>query len=319
MSSLLEVVHRPPPSADYRSPSRYRTVGIAVAVVGLALAMVTLAANLAAASYLEDPGGVAEAGQTLAWSFGLTTTAFATLKVGIAIILMGIVVRLWMRVDSVKAALEVLKPPAEAAPTRLGPIDTEFGRATATAEAPPEMSIHRVAKAMWMPMLAMGLMAVLAGLVLSIVQAGNVAADPGLARSQGAWVQGLQFLGEGLVLSGISFLLATILAGLRSGGAEVQESQGAIVRTLLMPTTAKVFIGLMMAGLMISIAQFVGYVIAAGVEDARSFTAWMAWLGPLRELGLGLLLAGIVLALVTIGTVLRFQFDRITQIIRTGR
>ena len=91
------------------------------------------------------------------------------------------------------------------------------------------------------------------------------------------------------------------------------------MKTLLMPATAKAFIVLMMTGLMVSIAQFVGYVVAANVEDPQSFAAWLAWLGPFRELGLGLILAGIVLALVSIGTVLRFQFDRITQIIRTGR
>jgi hypothetical protein len=38
-----------------------------------------------------------------------------------------------------------------------------------------------------------------------------------------------------------------------------------------------------------------------------------------RELALGLILSGIVLALYTIGTVLGFQFDRLRQIVTTGR
>jgi hypothetical protein len=56
--------------------------------------------------------------------------------------------------------------------------------------------------------------------------------------------------------------------------------------------------------------------VATGVDDP---TAWFAWLGPVREVGLGLILAGIVLALYTIGTVLGFQFERLGQIIKEGR
>ncbi len=319
MTALMEVVHRPPPDADYRKPSRYRTAGIYLGLFGLALAVVTLVANVVAGIWVDDPARTLDVDQTLSWSFGLTTTAFAVLKIGIAVVLVGIIARLWMRVDSVKSALLALKPKDSHPEVRLGRVETDFGPATATKSVPSALPIHKMAKNMWAPMLAMGAMAVLAGLVLSLIRADNLATDPGLARAQGAWVQGLQFLGEGLILSGISFLLGTILAGLRAGGGEVQQSQGVVVKTLLMPATAKAFIVLMMTGLMISIAQFVGYVVAANVENPQSFAAWLAWLGPFRELGLGLILAGIVLALVSIGTVLRFQFDRITQIIRTGR
>ena len=53
--------------------------------------------------------------------------------------------------------------------------------------------------------------------------------------------------------------------------------------------------------------------VAIGFADnPASFTTWLNVLGPLRELSLGLILAGVVLALVTIGNVLRFQFDRVT-------
>ncbi len=64
-----------------------------------------------------------------------------------------------------------------------------------------------------------------------------------------------------------------------------------------------------------SVVQFIGYVTVAGSSDPASA---FAWLGPLREFGLGLILAGIALALVTIGNVLAFQFFRIQQLIRTG-
>ncbi|MFO7547871.1 MAG: hypothetical protein R6X29_03200 [Acidimicrobiia bacterium] len=74
---------------------------------------------------------------------------------------------------------------------------------------------------------------------------------------------------------------------------------------------------LMMLGLMVSVAQFVGYlaVAAGGVDTA----AWLALLGPLRELGLALILSGITLALVTIGNALGFQFTRVIELIKTGR
>jgi hypothetical protein len=150
--------------------------------------------------------------------------------------------------------------------------------------------------------------------VLSLIQSGT--SDPEDFRDLRAWVQGTQFLGEGMLLGGISFLLGTILAAIREGGGEVQESLGIPVQTLRMPLSAKVFVALMATGMMIMMAQFVLYIVTTGVDDPAP---WFAWLGPLRELGLGLLLAGIVLALYTIGTVLGFQFHRIRSIVETGR
>jgi hypothetical protein len=42
---------------------------------------------------------------TLAWTFGLSIFSFGMIKVEIAVILMGIVVRLWHRVDAIKTSL----------------------------------------------------------------------------------------------------------------------------------------------------------------------------------------------------------------------
>ncbi len=72
----------------------------------------------------------------------------------------------------------------------------------------------------------------------------------------------------------------------------------------------------MAVGMMVAVGQLVGYVITTTLDDPSS---WFAWLAPVRELGLGLILAGIVLALYTIGTVLGFQFDRLRQIVTEGR
>jgi hypothetical protein len=174
-----------------------------------------------------------------------------------------------------------------------------------------------MARTMWFPMLAMGYMLVVVGFVLSLVWAGKV--DDGTQQAAQAWTQGVQFLGEGLLLAGISFLLGSILAALRESGGRVQESLGLPVRTLKMPKTAKLFVGFMALGLMVSMVQLVLYAVAAAVGDPQSFAAWSAWLGPFREVGLGLLLAGVVLALVTIGNVLAFQFARVREIIATGK
>jgi len=309
MTTRLTNLTRPAPGTDHEKPTRYRRVGFVLALVGLMLAMVSLIANLVAAEFVGD-GATDRAEQTLAWSFGLNTAAFGTIKLGIAIVLIGILVRLWLRVESVKHSLPHLKAQTEPR-IEAGAISTRYGPATSSKDVPKPLPIHTMANRMWAPMLAMGYMAVLGGLVVSFIWAGDPA-----SVALVAWTQGLQFLGEGLLLAGISFLLGTILGSLREGGGEVQAALGLTVKTLKMPRTAKVFVALMALGVMVSVFQFVLYlVVANGVDNPA---AWFAWLGPLREVGLGLILSGIVMALVTIGNVLGFQFDRINEIVTTG-
>lgn len=306
------VIKRPPPTADYTARSKFRIAGIGIGLAGLMLAVVPLIANLVVA---DDPS--AGRASTLAWSFGLNFTAFTVLKLGIAVTLMGIIVRLWMRVDSVKAALLDLKAPAEPeAEPKYGAIDTPFGKGRATQIAPGALPPHLMARLMWAPMVAMGPMLVASGLALSIVQAHRTG-SPHTFQTLGAWVPGLQFLGEGFILTGIAFLLGTILGSLRAGGGEVQESLGLIVKTLKMPKSGIAFIGLMALGLMTAVAQFALHLVAAYADVNRA--VWFAFLGPMREVALGLILSSIVLALYTIGTVLGFQFHRIREIIATGR
>lgn len=314
MATRLDALTHPISVSDYKATTRHREIGYVLAAVGLMLAVVTLIANISAANS-SDPATAAE---TLAWSFGLTTTAFGTIKFAIAVILAGILVRLWVRVESVKVAVGGLKPAGDGQ-IHAGDVKTSYGAATDSATVPKSLPIHKMARTMWAPMLAMGAMLVLVGLVVSLVWVGNVGTRTGSGAQ--AWTAGLQFLGEGFLLGGISFLLGSILASLREGGGDVQEGLGVTVKTLKMPTTAKVFVGLMMIGVMLAVLQFVLYLVVVYGETDRtlqSFQAWLAWLGPLRELSLGLLLAGIVMALVTIGNVLGFQFDRIKEIIKTG-
>lgn len=315
MTTPVATLTRPNSVSDYKATTRHREIGFGLAALGLILAMVTLIANIAAA----NSSSAATSAETLAWSFGLTTTAFGTIKFGIGIVLIGILIRLWLRVESVKVALDQLKPTGDGQ-IHAGAVKTPFGAATATATVPKTLPIHKMARTMWAPMLAMGYMLVLAGLAASFVWSSNVGTSTGF-DAQG-WTAGLQFLGEGFLLAGISFLLGSILGSLREGGGEVQEALGLTVKTLKMPTTAKLFVGLMMIGVMLAVAQFVLYLVVVygdgGERTLQSFQAWLAWLGPLREVSLGLLLAGIVMALVTIGNVLGFQFDRIKETIRTG-
>jgi len=296
---------RPLPGADYREVSKPRTAGLIAATVGILVAMVALIGNIVVGT------GNAEAATTLPWTFGLTTTAFALIQLGIAVVLWGILMKLWLRVDSIKVALPKLIPHDRGeAPIRTGDIDTPFGAAEVTTKAPEDKPIHKMAKKLWLPMLAMGVMLVAIGTVLAFAWANN----PGVTIA--AWSQSVEFLGEMAMLAAISLLLGVILWAIRTGGGEVQEGLGVAVKTLKMPVTAKLFVAFMALGMMIEIAQFVLYqVVIAGVDNPQ---AWFAALGPVREFGLGMFLTGITLALIAIATALGFQFDRVNELIRTG-
>lgn len=298
---------RPSAGADYRAPSELRSRGLLLALIGLVIATIAFIGNLVAVGQTG-----ADQSATLAWTFGVTTTGFALVKTAIAVVLWGIILKLWLRADSIKASLPALVGTPGADATPLGDADTPHGAVTVTEKAPEQLPIHKMAKRMFRPMVAMGLMAVIVGLIVSFFLAADF---PNTAAS--AWMQGLQFLGEAMLLSGIAFLLGTILWAIRTAGGEVQESLGVKVYTPKMPAMAKAFVALMMLGLTLGIVQFIGYLVVAGggTDAAANF----AWLGPLREVSLALILAGIALALVAIGNVLAFQFWRIQDLIRTGQ
>jgi hypothetical protein len=316
MTAVMQLAARPTPALDGTKKSRYRAVGLSLAIIGLMGATISVIANFVAAGGIDQQNSFAE---TLAWTFGLSIFSFGVIKMAIAVILMGIIVRLWHRVDSIKSSLLELHGHPDSTPTAGGVIDTDWGRATVTTDPPQLLPIHRLARFMWRPSLVMGAMALTAGLISSIVWANETPGTESF-RQAAAFTQGIEFLGETFLLTGIAFLLGTILAGLREGGGEVQSSLRLPVTTLKMPATAKAFVVLMMMGMMAGVAQFVAYLVALSVaDDPASFSSWANWLGPFRELALGLILAGIVLALVTIGNILRFQFDRVTSIIRTGK
>ncbi len=310
---------RPAEEARPTTGAAHRSFGITLAVIGWLAGMAGLVISISTAVAAALGAPAAQVAALEAIGFGIAIAALGTAKTGIALVLWGIVRRIWVRVGSLKAALPSLVTVAPERPQVLGAIRTPHGAATTSASAPAPLFIHRMARTMWAPMLLMGVMALYAGLVVSIIQSQNEATNAALARSLKAWVQGLQFLGEGFLLSAISFFLGTILGAIRAGGGEVQQSLGVTVHTLKMPATAKVFVTIMMLGLMVEIAQFVLYVYVASLSDAKTIATWSTWLGPFREFGLGVLLSGIVFALATIAKALDFQFSRVRDLIRNGR
>lgn len=295
-----------------------RKFGISVGTLGWLLSMSALLISLTTAGAVTAGASASNVAALDVLSFGIAIAALGTGKTGIGLVLWGIVHRIGRRAESIKSTLpQLVTLAAGAASVESGTVKTTYGPVSVSSVAPRPLFIHRMAKVMWAPMLLMGLMALYAGLVIAIAAAGT--ADASTARSLKAWVQGVQFLGEGFLLSGISFLLGTILGGIRSGGGDVQQSLGVAVKTLKMPATAKVFLALMMLGLMVELVQFFFYAYVASLNDAATIATYSSWLGPFREFGLGILLSGIVLALATIARALDFQFSRIRELITVGR
>ncbi len=101
--------------------------------------------------------------------------------------------------------------------TKPGDVDTPYGPARITAGAPDPLTIHRMAKTLWLPVLVMGPMALAAGLIIGLVTSSQAVGTDAF-RAASAWAQGTLFLGEGLLLSGISLLLGAMLSSLRRGG-----------------------------------------------------------------------------------------------------
>lgn len=74
MTTRVAFLTHPKSLSDYNTTTRHLEAGFGLASLGLLLAVVTLIANIVAASASD----ATSAAETLAWSFGLTTTAFGT-------------------------------------------------------------------------------------------------------------------------------------------------------------------------------------------------------------------------------------------------
>jgi hypothetical protein len=207
---------------------------------------------------------------------------------------------------------------------------------------------QKLAKTMWLPFVAMGVMAVALGLVTGAYSGtqlgdffgGDPAVKFGRATSTSAWSIGTVFLGLGFILSSITMVLVNIIRTLRDTGRDVQQAVGAhAVTQLKKPLAGKLVPHVMMMGLFTVIAGFalgiwqanlLGGVPAAGLAnpatlhggnlaDYGTAQAIGAWIQPLRLFGLALIFTSVVLALRTIIKGIRFQAQRIEELSLDGR
>ena len=225
------------------------------------------------------------------------------------------------------------------------------------SELPVETTgMQSMASKMWMPFIGMGFMIVVITFIIGLIVSGStadyfaaskevreaavtgsdLATKIAFVESIQAWLPTFKFLGTGMLLGGVTFLLATILGALRVGGGRVQEALGVEVRIIKPPMTAKIFPMLMMMGMMFLIASLVvGIVLGAQTYDYwnHSITAELnpdtaglladlgtikaigLWLAPLKFVGLAMVLTSIGLALATIVRVLRWQSSRLWDVL----
>jgi len=183
---------------------------------------------------------------------------------------------------------------------------------------------QRIGRRIWLPMLAMALVAFPLALLLAFLRAWAVAAGGAqtTVAALGQFEIAAMFLGFTTVFGAVSFAIARILGVLRSGGGAVQEAAGHAVHTLRMPVTAKLFLGLMAMAMMALLAAVAAHVflgvtaLGAGKATLASIQSWSEFLEGLRRLAVSTYLLAIALGLATIVRVLHFQAARIRELPR---
>ncbi len=221
-----------------------------------------------------------------------------------------------------------------------------------------DTGMQAMASKMWVPFIAMGFMIVLAAFIFGLVNASitsdyfeaskearemavtgsDLAKDKAFAEATKVWLPAFKFLGMGMILGGVIFLLATILGALRTGGGRVQEALGVPVRIIKPPMTAKVFPVVMMMGMVVLMISVVISVVlaftaydywnhsiatqlnpavagSALLNDLQTVNSVGAWLAPFKFVGLAMLLSSIGLALATIVQALRSQSRRLWDLL----
>ncbi len=214
--------------------------------------------------------------------------------------------------------------------------------------------MQAMASKMWIPFIAMGFMVVVAALIIGAIVSttaadyfsfskltreaaatgSDLAKEKAIIESTKAWLPTFKFLGVGMIVGGVTFLLATILGALRVGGAGVQQALGETVRMPKPPMTAQMFPMVMMLGMMVLIAALVIAIVLAfisygywnhsianelnpAVEGSQllgtlsTINSTKMWLAPLKFVGMATLFVGVSLALATIIAALRWQSNRL--------
>lgn len=195
-------------------------------------------------------------------------------------------------------------------------------RYTVRAQAPGLNLPQRIGGTLWLPMLLMALMAFPIGVILAGVRANEIASGgpTDTVTALGHFVTAANFVGFASVFAAISFAIARILGVFRTGGGKLQEASGRKVDTLVMPGTARIFIGLMAMAMMILMAAVALHIVVGSAIAAHSAYAfasserWSIWLEGARRFGIASYLLAITFGLSTIVTALRFQATRIREL-----
>lgn len=180
---------------------------------------------------------------------------------------------------------------------------------------------QQMGRKLWAPMWVMAIMAFPIALILGIVRSNAITSGESEATiaALGHTTTGVMFIGFTAVFAAISFAIARILGEFRKGGGEVQQLVSSEVRTLKMPSTAKIFIlGMAMGMMTLLIASIIHLVVAAQVSSGSlslggAETAAIN-LEAVRRLGVAVYLVAITFGLATIIKVLRFQAIRLREL-----
>lgn len=234
-------------------------------------------------------------------------------------------------------------------PSAPAPVGSGRPASTTTSRIPEAIPYKSDDWAQWMakwmawPLVAMGFMAVVGGLVAGIIGGVNfgdffspsgVASDLGRAEVAVQLTGAVLFVGMGMILSGITMSLVNIIRHLRDSGRDVQAALGAAPLQRAKPWSGVLTPWVMMMGLMGTVAAFVvgivtavtiGDVAPAAVADPTGASssdladigfvrAVSTWLPGLRITSLAVILMSVVLALVTIQQAIRFQGRRIEEL-----
>ena len=180
---------------------------------------------------------------------------------------------------------------------------------------------QEMGRKLWAPMWVMAIMAFPIALILGIVRSNAITSGESEATiaALGHTTTGVMFIGFTAVFAAISFAIARILGEFRKGGGEVQQLVSSEVRTLKMPSTAKILIlGMAMGMMTLLIASIIHLVVAAQVSSGSlslggAETAAIN-LEAVRRLGVTVYLVAITFGLATIIKVLRFQAIRLREL-----
>jgi hypothetical protein len=109
-TTTLSLTRPKEPQKEYASDVWQFSAGLVMAVAGLMLLMAFFIISAVVAGWVsdQDPTKFGRITAYESWLFPVATASVALAKIGIAVILWGIVRRLWVRVESVKESLPAL-------------------------------------------------------------------------------------------------------------------------------------------------------------------------------------------------------------------